>query len=85
MDAEGYIWLTAPYSRYLTFDTEATEYLLLSPQGEYLGRTSRPGSFGSGHVAEGMHAILVVTDEATGGRTGVVFRRVGAAEQFVYP
>jgi hypothetical protein len=81
VDDRGYVWLEVFEEEYERAERGGgVLYDLLSPVGEYLGRTTLPSS---GHVSGG-HLVGVVTDPASGAETWTVWRLVPLAEGFDY-
>jgi hypothetical protein len=82
VDSDGYIWMRVPESEETIADRGGGYlHLLLSPEGEYLGRTRTPDT---GAVYYG-HFLGIVRDPDTGEETPSVWRLVPDAPGFRYP
>jgi hypothetical protein len=83
VDDYGYHWL-AYHTDYSIEDTaeRLRRFRVLSPEGEYLGDTAYPESYGQ--ISRG-HYLTEREDEETGEILHVIYRLVPAAEGFVYP
>ena len=82
VDDRGYIWLQiteSPEERQLAGSGRA--YYVLSPEGEYLGRTRAPAI---GNVVQGCY-LAILTDPDTDDEVPTVWRLVPQAEGFKYP
>lgn len=82
VDDRGYIWLR------MTESSEERElagggraYYVLSPEGEYLGRTRTPAI---GNAVRGCF-LAILTDPETDERVPTVWRLIPAVESFIYP
>ena len=83
VDDRGYIWLQiteSPEERQLAGGGRA--YYILSPEGEYLGRTRAPVI---GNVVQDCSLLGFYTDSGTDERIPTVWRLIPQAEGFVYP
>jgi hypothetical protein len=82
VDDDGYIWLRCADPVFTSGATNPDRFMLLSPAGQYLGDTARPGFMGS--VSTG-HVLAWDFDQATGAFTPVVYRITSAISGFTYP
>jgi len=83
IDDSGFLWLGRPL-RYIDWEPEQTRtysYRILSPDGEYLGDTTRPHA---GTLSRG-HLLTRQEDEETGEVTRIVYRIVPIPEDLIYP
>jgi len=85
VDDSGYIWLqeSLPSFPFSPIGIEPIEYLLLSPEGEYLGNTHRPIA-ANGQVARG-YFLALVNDEDMGIAVPTVYRIHSNIREFDYP
>jgi hypothetical protein len=83
VDEDGYFWLYGfpEYELEDPYDAPPA-FLVLSPEGELLGRTTTPESRGS--ISRGHYCVLRA-DPDTGEITPVVYRISSAVPGFVYP
>ncbi|MFC1529948.1 hypothetical protein ACFL41_02045 [Gemmatimonadota bacterium] len=83
IDAEGYFWLDRSLSP-LNQAGDEHQYLVVSPDGEYLGITSRPYSSAGVSVAGG-HLYILEEHPETGEMLPTVYRILPAVSGLVYP
>ncbi len=89
IDNRGYFWLREPSDLGYWFQTHpGTSFKVLSPEGEYLGRTTWPASsrvdlFLHAHVANGK-LMVWVEDEINGGLIPTVFQLTEVPPRFTY-
>jgi len=85
VDESGFIWLRFPLGlvRQLPADRHLP-WMVLSPEGEYLGDTLWPVSFPTAHLSRG-YLICHVEDEETGASSVAVYRIRPAVEGLKYP
>ena len=83
IDEYGYHWI-GRHTDYTAPDpyAEPGRYMLLSPEGEYLGEFQNPESRGGRSRG---HFLSIREDEETGEMHYIVYRMVPAVEGFVYP
>ncbi len=82
VDDDGYIWLRCAEAVFTREAEDLDRFMLLSPEGEYLGITGRPGFMGS--VSTG-HLLAWDVDRNTGGLIPVVYRIASTIAGLVYP
>lgn len=82
IDAEGYFWLDLSLPPE-TMDGDVHTFMVLSPEGEYLGNTSRP--FGPGGSISGGRLYILEENAETGEMLPAVYSIVPAVSGFVYP
>jgi hypothetical protein len=82
IDAEGYFWLDRSLSPE-TLEGDTHTFMVLSPEGEYLGLTSRP--YGPSVSVSGGRLYILVEDPGTGAFIPTVYRIVPAVTGLTYP
>jgi hypothetical protein len=82
VDDAGYLWLRCAEAVFTREAEELDRFMLLSPEGEWLGITGRPGFMGS--VSTG-HLLAWDVDRDTGALIPVVYRIRSAVTGFDYP
>jgi len=82
VDDAGFIWLECMPDYTVESSERTATYMVLSPEGEYLGSTAWPLS--SGTLSHG-HFLGFRTDEDTGETIGTVFRILPAVAGLTYP
>jgi hypothetical protein len=78
IDDAGYIWLMAPTHHVLQASGDTTPWFVISPRGEYLGRTERPVL--KGHSVSGGVLMGIEIDPETDGQIPVLYRVTGNYE-----
>lgn len=85
IDDAGYIWLSVVENEFRTLEgVRGTICDLLSPEGEYLGRTRLPGQFDDCVIVDGC-LCANLQDEETGEYLPTVFRIRPLIKGFRYP
>ncbi len=82
IDSEGYFWLDTSLVPALMVN-EIHTYRILSPEGEYLGDTTRPYKPGSS-ISQG-RLLILEEDSESGEISPTVYRIHSAIDGFVYP
>jgi hypothetical protein len=82
VDESGFIWAQKCYPYSADEYPENAQYRIISPQGEYLGTTTRPVA--SGTVSRG-HFLTIQTNQQSGKRELIVYRIHSALRGFKYP
>jgi len=83
VDEAGYFWLAFSSPLFTVGSGDQTSYRLLSPEGEYLGDSARPGMIVS--TVSRSHLLTWEYDPESGALTPVVFRISPAVPGFEYP
>jgi hypothetical protein len=82
IDENGYFWLDLSLEP-VSLEGDIHEYMVLSPEGEYLGNTSRPYRPET-HISKG-HMYLLEEDPETGEILPTVYRIIPAINGLNYP
>ncbi|MFC1499786.1 hypothetical protein ACFL6T_02060 [Candidatus Zixiibacteriota bacterium] len=83
IDADGYFWLDLSLSPE-TLEGDSHSFMVLSPEGEYLGISSRPLGPSGSHIGGGLLYILE-EDLETGAFIPTVYRMVPSVRGLAYP
>ncbi len=82
VDDAGFYWLRVPELYSADQPWPGSLFLVLSPEGEYLGHTRRPIGYGTFRNGRFMG---IVSDEETGAAVPTIYRIVPAVEGLKYP
>ncbi|MFC1543739.1 6-bladed beta-propeller [Gemmatimonadota bacterium] len=86
VDDFGWYWLRRQpsYEEDEPFGEQESEYMILSPEGEYLGNTTYPSPLSRCVVSQGQ-CLGTIEDEETGETDFVAYRIISAVPGLVYP
>lgn len=82
VDESGFIWAQKPYPSTVDEYPESSEYLIFSPDGEYLGITIRPATGGT--ISRG-HILSIQRNAQTGSQDLIVYRIHPTVPGLKYP
>jgi hypothetical protein len=82
VDEAGFIWAQKPYPYYADEYPESSEYLIFSPEGEYLGVTICPAE--RGMISRG-HFLSIQRNVQTETQDLIVYRIIPAVDGLKYP